>query len=279
MGAIVWLASYPKSGNTWMRAFLHNLLRDPERPTNINELDRFALADARRNWYEAVVAPRALGELSAEELARVRPLVHRRMTEAFPDSVFAKTHAFVGEEFDVPFITMDCTAGAIYIVRNPLDVVLSAAAHWGLSIDDTIRTMADPLAFAPATETSIEQRINTWSAHVLSWTQAKHADLHVVRYEDMVADPAVAFRRVAAFLRLNPPRERLQKAIRFSSFRVLKEQEQRFGFRERSPKAERFFRSGRAGEWRAALSAEQIAAVVTAHRDQMARFDYLPAGL
>ena len=49
MGAIVWLASYPKSGNTWMRAFLHNLLTNPDQPVHINELDRFSLGDSHRS--------------------------------------------------------------------------------------------------------------------------------------------------------------------------------------------------------------------------------------
>ena len=51
MGALIWLASYPKSGNTWLRAFLYNLLRNPPKPAPINELDRFCLGESAEGWY------------------------------------------------------------------------------------------------------------------------------------------------------------------------------------------------------------------------------------
>ncbi len=64
MGAIIWLASYPKSGNTWLRAFLHNLLRNPSQPADINQLDRFALGDSQKMWY-AEVADRPLADMAS----------------------------------------------------------------------------------------------------------------------------------------------------------------------------------------------------------------------
>src|SRR5215475_452571 len=91
MGKILWLASYPRSGNTWLRAFLHNLLRDPPEPYDINRLQDFTLIDSQARWYRPL-DPRPCNELTKDEVAALRPLVHAAMTRAFPDTVFVKTH-------------------------------------------------------------------------------------------------------------------------------------------------------------------------------------------
>ena len=275
MGAIVWLASYPKSGNTWMRAFLHNLLRNPDRPIHINELERFSLGDSQRIWYDEV-SERPLAELSEAEIVGLKPKAHRRMTEAFPDSVFVKTHNRVGDAFGRPLITMACTAGAIYVVRNPLDVVISMSHHYDVDLDRAIAMLNDPNLAPPGDDRIIAQFLGDWSGHVRSWTAAPSTQLIVVRYEDMLATPSATFGGVAGFLGLTPPAERLDQAVEFSSFKVLQTQEAEAGFKERAISEDQFFRAGTAGQWRDRLSTKQIAAVVDAHREQMARFGYLP---
>ena len=276
MGGIIWLASYPKSGNTWLRAFLHNLLRDPHQPADINKLDQFCLGDSQASWYAHVAGGRKPMDMSPEEVAPLRPLVHKAFTEAHPDSVFAKTHNIMAKAHDVPLVTMEYTVGAIYVVRNPLDVVISLADHFGIGLDDAIAMLADPNAGTPSNKSNAFEFYGTWSQHVESWTARKNTALMHVRYEDMLAKPQRIFRNVAKFLDLSPPNARLDKAIRFSSFKVLRAQEQKDGFRERSSHSERFFRSGKSGQWRSELSRTQVDAVVAAHHKQMKRFGYLP---
>lgn len=276
MGAIIWLASYPKSGNTWTRAFLHNLLMNPKEPADINALNRFCLGEDKAQYYTQFES-RPLTELTFKEVMALRPKVHQLLTEAFPDSVFVKTHNFLGEIEGVPLVTMEHTAGAIYIVRNPLDVVISYSHHYGVDIDTAIEQMNNPLMGTPTTEMVVRQVYGSWSMNVQSWTQVPMPSLHVMRYEDMYSQPFQTFATVARFLGLNPPRERLQKAIDNSSFKALQRQERQHGFIERSANS-RFFREGRPGQWRKALSEEQIARIVEAHREQMARFDYIPQG-
>ncbi len=276
MGAIVWLASYPKSGNTWMRAFLHNLLRNPDKPADINDFNKFCLGEDLSTYYNHF-DPRPCNEMSPKELAALRPKVHQLLTEAYPDSVFVKTHNYLGEWEGQPLVNMECTAGAIYIVRNPLDVAISSAHHFGVTMDEAIARMASPGNGSATTDIHVRQVFSTWSNHVQSWTQNPMSGLHVVRYEDILRQPFKTFAKVAKFLGLAPPRERLQRAVVNSSFRVLRKQEDEHGFVERSQHA-RFFRVGQAGQWRKVLSPEQVAAVVSAHREQMARFRYVPEG-
>ncbi|KAB7738511.1 sulfotransferase domain-containing protein [Parvibaculum sedimenti] len=275
MGALIWLASYPKSGNTWMRSFLHNLLRNPPKPVPLNELDEFCLGESASEWYRRRSA-KPLEELTPIELAALRPLVHRDFTNAFPDSVFVKTHNFLGEWLGHPLHNMEVTAGAIYIVRNPLDVVLSMAPHFGLSIDEAIEALANEAASTALMANHVPEIHSSWSTHVRSWTQHPNPQLLVLRYEDMLDKPRRSFKQVVEFLGVKPTSERLERAIRFSSFKMLKAQEQREGFKERSSKAAAFFREGRKDQWREKLTPEQVRRVVSVHYEQMARFGYIP---
>jgi hypothetical protein len=277
MGGIVWLASYPKSGNTWVRAFLHNLLRNATTPIDINRFDEFTLGDTNAKWYEQLT-DKPYEQLSKEEQAALRPRVHQLLARTSPDSVFVKTHHFLGEDRGVPLISMEYTAGAIYIVRNPLDVLLSMQDHYGMTMDQAIDFLADDDAHAGGGGGHVHQVITSWSNHVRSWTLNPHSRLLVLRYEDMLRRPPKAFAKVTRFLGLKPPRDRLERAIRFSSFKVLRSQEDRHGFRERSSLAERFFRAGRSGQWKDVLTDAQVARLVNDHRAQMQRFRYVPPG-
>ncbi len=275
MGALMWLASYPKSGNTWMRSFLHNLLRGSEEPVAINDLDHFCLGESDTRWY-ARHFEGVLETAGEEEIARIRPKGQSDMTRVFPDTVFVKTHNFLGEKHGITLHNMDVTAGAIYIVRNPLDVVLSMTHHFGTDIDAAIHRLGNEGAITDLSDGHIPEYHASWSTHVSSWTARENPGLLVLRYEDMLAKPRREFRRVSDFLGLKPPRDRLDRAIRNSSFRTLQSQERRGDFKERSEHAKAFFRSGKEGQWKSVLSAEQIDRIVERHGEQMARFNYLP---
>ncbi|MBX6321422.1 MAG: sulfotransferase domain-containing protein [Rhodospirillaceae bacterium] len=274
MGKIVWLASYPRSGNTWLRAFLHNLLRNPKTPYDINRLTDFTLIDADARWYQRF-DPRPASQYTKEEVAALRAKVHAAMTRAFPDTVFVKTHNALMEDRGTPLITMEHTAGAIYVVRNPLDVAVSYAAHFGVTLDEAVAAMNRPRnESVGGQDRFVYEVFGSWSENVGSWTANPSPGLHVVRYEDMLAAPENTFGRIAAFLGLSVSPERLARALRHSAFDTLKRQESRSGFKERSLKADCFFRQGRAGQWRQALNARQVELLCQAHHEQMARFGY-----
>ena len=277
MNRILWLASYPKSGNTWVRAFLANYLADGSAPVDINTLPDFAYGDMRVNYY-AQVSGKAAADLAWPEINRLRPRVHQFLAQARPGLVFVKTHAVVATIDGVPTITPDATFGAIYLVRNPLDVAVSFANHYGLSIAQAVEALCFTDLRIAAKEGHIPQPISDWTTHVESWLRAPWLYLHVVRYEDMLTSPQRAFARMVEFLGLAKNRERLKRAIRQSSFRVLREQEQRAGFVERSKNAEAFFRRGSAGGFREELTPAQIEALVDKHRAMMTKLGYLDAG-
>jgi hypothetical protein len=110
-----------------------------------------------------------------------------------------------------------------------------------------------------ASETNIFEVLGRWDDHVASWTESQGLALHVMRYEDMVADPERAFRALLGFLRAPVNDGQLRRAIRRASFKSLQKQEAREGFRERPGAMERFFVRGKPGGWRDELTPDQVA--------------------
>jgi sulfotransferase family protein len=275
MGKIIWLASYPKSGNTWMRAFLHNLLRDPEDGYELDRLADYSQGDSHGDFYQKFLR-KPLREMTDEEIAILRPKVQEFFTKSTPDNVFVKTHNALVEYLDRPLHYMEHTAGGIYIVRNPLDMIISLADHYGRSIDDTIELASREDLKVNTDETHAYEIQCSWTRNVESWTAQPSPKLHVMRYEDMTARPMEAFGGLVQFLRLPVDRDRLRRAIELSSFDSLRKKEEQHGFRERSPKSQRFFRQGKAGVWRDVLTPAQVEAVVATHELQMRRFGYWP---
>ena len=275
MGAIIWLASFPKSGNTWMRSFLHNLLRNPTESYDINTLTDFTYGEAQTRWFRPF-DPRPGSQYSLDDVRRMRPLVHRHLTTLSPASVFVKTHNALIEDQGVPTVTMEATAGAIYIIRDPRDVVISYSHHQGKPVDFVIDMMRDEAACVAGDDATVYEYLSSWSRHVQSWTHTPNPQLLVLRYEDMLDQPVKSFGAVTKFLGIDVPRPRLDKAMKLSSFKVLKAQEQRKGFIERPAQADAaFFREGKAGQWRKILTPDQVARIEAHHGEQMRRFGYL----
>ena len=279
VGKIVWLASYPKSGNTWMRAFLHNLFGNLDRPLSLDQLDRGTLtvAETALHWYQAI-DPREPSEWTQEEIDVMRLKVQEKIAASVPGNIFCKIHVAIFELRGQMTVNLGVSAGAIYIVRNPLDAVLSFADFQGITVDVAIKALGARNFELPRDASNVSEPLGSWSQNVESWTGKPNRALHVVRYEDLLAKPVVAFGGVATFLGIDAPRPRLEKAVRHSSFKVLRNQEDKTGFSERSPAQERFFRSGKSGGWRVALNDEQIGRIVEDHREQMDRFGYVPDG-
>jgi len=274
MGRILWLASYPKSGNTWLRAFLHNYLRRPAEPYDINRLSDFTASENDAALYQRY-DPRPASAYSTESVQQVRPLVHRDLTQAFPDLVFVKTHNAALVVAGVPLLTPQHTAGSLYLIRDPRDVALSYSRHLGRPIDEIITFMAEENAFAGGDDQKVFEQLSSWSGHVRSWTRNPPRHQLALRYEDMLADPVTSFSRLIRFLGSEPARDRLERAIRDSAFGTLKAQEQEHGFVERPASSASFFHGGTAGQWRAGLSLAQIARIEHDHGEEMRRFGYL----
>lgn len=275
MGAILWLASYPKSGNTWLRAFLANLLAGRREPVPLAELPSFCDDEALPERFTAA-AGRPSTELSLGEIAALRPRVHAAIAASVAGTVLVKTHNCAGAYDGHPLHNPTVTAGAIYVVRNPLDLVLSMAHHFDLTVDAAIDWLASDDAATANDDLFVSQVLGSWTTHVASWTGAADSADLVLRYEDLLDRPLEQFTRVARLVGLGTDPRRISRAVRHASFATLAAMERRDGFIEATPRATAFFRQGSAQQWRIALNPAQVERVVAAHREQMKELGYLP---
>lgn len=292
-GNLYWLASYPKSGNTWMRVLLTNYFRDPDAPAHINDLDGGPIASARTVFDDNIGVEAS--DLTQREIERLRPAVYESISKSVaqyrideppkPDQLvmppILKVHdAFTLTEDGVPLLSKLATAGAIYLLRNPLDVVPSFAHHSAKEIDATIANMADDdfgfVSNPKRLHNQLRQRLLSWSGHVQSWTQEPDLRRIVVRYEDMIDDTARELTRVIEFLEIEPEVERIERSVANSAFDKLAAQEAEDPFQERFSGSGNFFRKGVVGDWTTALTAEQVAQVCDDHAAVMHDFGYLP---
>jgi hypothetical protein len=238
---IAWIASYPKSGNTWVRFMACNLLYGRQE--------------------------------SASMLNTLAPDIHEMAAGEVPSHAgLLKTHF----AFSATLPNTDRTAAAIYVVRNPADVLTSnyfysqrserqsdvSADAFGHYFDAFVQNRGDPRW--------IESGMGSWEHNVRSWLGGHHAfPLLQIRYEDMVADPTSACRSIARLLRPESTADEISQAVRNSSFQRMREiersdiRDKRVGifykpYLQASIDAgNRFMRRGVAGDGAARLTADQ----------------------
>ena len=277
MGNIVWLASYPKSGNTWIRAFLANLIANRSDPVPLNDLPRYCEDEARPELFTTVAGKPSI-ELSLDEIITLRPRVHALIAANSRGTRFVKSHNYAGQMRGHPLHNPEVSAGAIYVVRNPLDVVVSMTYHFGLSLDEAIERLGNEQVATANEALFVTQVVSSWSVHVKSWADLASDRILVLRYEDLLEKPGKHFAKVARLVGIGQDRARIERAVKHAAFQNLSSMERKHGFVEASKKTERFFRQGKMNQWREALTREQVRRIVDVHREQMQRFSYVPAG-
>lgn len=288
----IWLASYPKSGNTWLRMLIANLSAKDEQPADINDLpERGGIASARGPFEYVTLIDSGL--LTHDEIDALRPRIYENLARGAQDDEddkakepppvrFVKVHdAYTLTPEGEPLLAGERGAnGAIVIVRDPRDVAPSLANHRRSSIDDAITFMNDRDAalggMTVRQHRQLRQRLLGWSGHVASWLDQSDIPVHLVRYEDMQADTVGTLRRALAFAGRAATDEEIRRAVAFADFIELQRQEREKGFREApaSQPGASFFRRGVAGSWRDELTAGQVARIEAAHAPMMQRLGY-----
>lgn len=263
------LASYPKSGNTWVRIFLAHYLRGN---TNLN-----------------TVGFPVFGSVAHFPLGNPK---FRKNIPAFDKILYAKTHE-TGHRFFA-----SCVSHAIYIIRSPFDIVPSYARHMSIDLDKAVDRLGNSQNHLVGSPSIYPQHISDWSTHVLSWLQQDRFKIFYVRYESLKQNPEAIFRNILEFLGVEVNEEKLKLSLAFSAFENLKKTEESMlaaekavqslptkvldtskrpiHFKEAKGSTGRFFNYGRSGGGKEVLSPEQIDRIYKRHRWVIDLLKYAP---
>ena len=278
MNNIVWLVSYPKSGNTWFRMFLANYLTNSEEPLTLQEIQSASISSSAVDFEDTIGFNPF--EMTPEEVDLYRPEMYRLLSKEMEENdlpIYKKTHdAYTTNKDGEPLFPEEVSRCAVYFVRNPLDVCVSFANHSAGKIEKKTESIMNEDATLSGKRTGqFRQILLSWKNHIQSWKNQSRIPILFVRYEDMLQKPLETFGAAVRFLHLEYNEERLQKAIIHSDFKLLQQMEQEKGFEEKMQLCQSFFWKGKIGNYRDFLSQEQIDRITDYNYDTMKEFGYI----
>lgn len=271
---LIWLASYPKSGNTWLRCLLEAYRHNGQ--LDINDM-RSVTGDSGRTMTQ-LVSPIPAAELPDAAIWLLRPAALFQMMPMMKVPRLLKTHfANMQPVGCAPFIPVPFTEKAIYILRDPRSLVRSIANHFGYSHDQTVEFMNDA-RFSIGTDKSKDPHttvyVGGWSAHVKSWMDEKQFPVCLLTYEELLENTEETFKGILGFLGWEYDEARLKRAVKAASLGSLRKAEDKHGFQEKSPKTDRFFNNG-GTRWQDDLGPKHIRQIETDHGPMMKKWGYL----
>ena len=280
---IIWIASFPKSGNTWMRAFLSsylyldldkenftfNLLKKIERFPNLNQLNNIGIKpksflDVAKSW------------IPTQNHINLNNKIN-----------LLKTHQAFGNFENFPFTDSNNTLGAIYLVRDPRDVLISYSKHMKQSIDKTLDLVLEDDSKGNLFEgknSVIGEVRGSWSQHYNSWKYSNLKDKIIIKYEDLINNPFDTFSKVISHLNylfrklsfpLETNAERIRKCIEISNFNNLQNLEKKSGFSDNINSGATFFNKGTTNQWQDELNDKIIYKIEKKFKKEMKELNYI----
>lgn len=275
---IIWIAAYPKSGSTWLRLFVAQLLAGAGETRSIRDQILRVPVDFGLLGFDDALGIK-LADLTPEEAITLKPLRLEAEARHLSRPALYRTHdAWIRTEEGDARLSARATAGAIHLVRDPRDIAVSFAEFFDCDQDEAIARMADPryrLDFDPdaAAGPQLPILLLDWSSHCRSWLTAEEMPRLLIRYEDLLNDPVGEFSKMAAFAGLPTAAERIAAAVEATRFDRLKARDRQEGFALRGD-GRSHFRVGRAGGWQAALTPTQVRRIERDHGEMMVRLGY-----
>ena len=277
---IIWLASYPKSGNTWLRMFL--------RAYFLSEDKKFSINDEGDAEYETNSFPNI-------EMLKENKIDYNKFEEIVKNWLdlqkfinsngkinFLKTHNGNFNINGFPFTNTENTAGGVYIVRDPRDVALSLSNHFNISHQEAVDDMKNMHHYefydVNLSKGFKKTIMGNWSSNYSSWRYYQGRDIHLVKYEDMIKEPANTFYKILKYINLfkslKKEKKKIKNAIETTSFKNLSKMENEKGFKELGS-GSNFFRKGKMGDWQESLAPKLVKEIENSFKKEMKELGYI----
>ncbi len=276
---IIWLASYPKSGNTWVRLFLNSLLFTTDATVDINKIkiEQFP----SRKYFSGIAK-------NVDDVTDFMKNCNNAQSQLNLDKKlkFFKTHNAFWRTGEYSFTDAHNTLGIIHIVRDPRNVITSVKNHFDYKdYEKALKFLKDEknmIGIKGSTkEMDLPTLISSWKNHFNSWrnlTKLKNSYL-LIKYEDLIKDPFHEFSKITNFIskisKLKFDEKNIIKSVKNTSFKSLKEQEMKKGFTEAPNNLNKFFNLGPDNNWQKLLNTQIIKDIEESFKKEMMELGYL----
>tara|TARA_B100000212_G_scaffold54060_1_gene35599 strand:- start:11213 stop:12103 length:891 start_codon:yes stop_codon:yes gene_type:complete len=289
-----YLASYPRSGNTWCRLFIYELIKSKDSNLNTNEeslkdknfkineipFKSQSIISLRKNIDDQLGFDSS--DLYIDELDKYRSNIELKKLNEIKTFNLLKVHDAFTSPFteNRPVLPIKDCKGVIYLVRNPIDIVASLSKFYDWDIQETINFLLDNDAgLCKSTKRCsnfVRQYMGTWAFHVKSWTNQNKLPFFVVRYEDLVKSPQKYFSQIAQFLEISSDQTIIDQAIRKTTFEKLKKNQEEYKtFIDKPLTCKEFFWRGLPGEGKKIINKYQRDKIINSLGDIMELYSYV----
>ncbi|MDC3157718.1 sulfotransferase domain-containing protein [Candidatus Pelagibacter sp.] len=286
---IIWLASYPKSGNTWLRFFIISLLMGDKTNLNLNHLKAIIDFPNVKQFKGLISEFSNLNEVAKNWITAQKKINSDKSLKFF------KTHNMFGKLNGFSFTNYENTLGAIHIVRDPRNIITSLKNHWSLETYDETKTLMfnDNQILTLSKEEkekfkkyntmhSLPQMIGSWKTNYISWKKMDKNYLFV-KYENLIKNTKIEFTKIAEFIsgltNIKFNDEQIDNAIKLSSFEKLEAMEKENGFIESAINKKgyknKFFYLGPKNKWQNILDSKTSRHIEEEFKIEMKELGYL----
>ncbi len=277
---IIWLASYPKSGNTWVRIFINSLIYKNGNESDINNL-KIGQFPNRSHFEELTEEIDDLKNFAQNCInAQLRINLDNQIK-------FFKTHHAYWSYDKEKFTNEDNTLGVIYIIRDPRNVITSLKNHFKhSSYTNSLKFLLNEKNVIgiknSKSEVDLPHIISSWKNHYNSWCKMEKNFL-LIKYEELINNPLREFGKISNYLEklLNKKfsKDEIVKSIKNCSFDNLKLKEETSGFIESQKniknKSIPFFYLGPKNDWRNLINDNIRIKIETEFKNEMIKLNYL----